>query len=387
MPSIARVPYALVAALMLVGFADEWFTFFPAGALEPLRADLGLTYAQAGFLLTALAGGGLVGFLFEVAADYVSRRVLASLGALAYGAAMIAFGLGDSFWMLAAAAFVWGAASDAFIHGCEVALVDLAGEDLPRVLARVNAWSAIGDLLAPLTLALAIASGAGWRSVFLGGGALMLAYGLWLSTLRLPAPQPPERFASPLAGVLAVLADGRVWVLALIAGLFDLLDEPLLGFTIAFLERGRGFAPAMATGLALGAVGGAVAGYLIAERALHARSPGRVLAAAAAGLCLTLPAMVFAPHPALVVAAGLAFGIAGALFYTALQSLILTLRPGQAGSTGAVVSTIGLAGVAFPVLAGWVADRAGLAAGLALYVAVPAAILALVILARAWLKR
>ena len=120
---------------MLVRFADEWAAFLPAGALEPIRHDLGLSYTQAGAVLAALPAGGLLGNVFVVAADYVSRRMLASLGALAYGLALIAFGLSHSLPTLLLAAFVWGAASDAFVHGCEVALVDLAGEDLPQSLA------------------------------------------------------------------------------------------------------------------------------------------------------------------------------------------------------------------------------------------------------------
>ena len=74
---------------------------------------------------------------------------------------------------------------------------------------------------------------------------------------------------------------------------------------------------------------------------------------------------------------GFAFGVVGAMFYTALQSIVLTLRPGQAGSTGAVISAVGLAGSAFPGLVGAVSDAHGLAAGLLLYAAVPALVLGL----------
>jgi MFS transporter, FSR family, fosmidomycin resistance protein len=385
-PAIARAPYALVAALMFVRFADEWFSFFPAGVLEPMRAGVGLSYSQGGAVLVALAGGGLVGVAFEVAADYVSRRALAALGALAYGLAMIAFGLADSFLGLVAAAFVWGAASDAFIHGCEVALVDLAGEDLPRVLARVNAWAAVGDLLAPLTLTAAMAAGLGWRGAFIGGGVLMIGYAAWLGAQRFPPPRPSEAHANPLTGLWAVLRDGRVWVLAAIASLFDILDEPLLGFTIAYLERVRGFAPAMATSLALGAVAGGVVGYLIAERIVRGRSLNSLLIGSGVAMCATLPVMVFTPGVVMVVLGGLAFGIAAAVFYTALQSACLTVRPGQAGSTGAVISAIGLGSVGFPVVAGEMADRSGLPAALWLYMAVPVAILVLAVAARGMLR-
>ena len=307
----------------------------------------------------------------------MSRRWLAAVGALAYGGAMIGFGLSNSFIMLFAAAFVWGAASDAFVHGCEVALVDLAGDDLPRMIGRMNAWSALGDLLAPLTLALAAGFGFGWRGVFLAGGGLMLVYGLWLASQRFPPPHERPDDAAPALDLLALITDGRVLLMAVIMGLFALLDEPLLAFLIAYLDGIAGYGPGLAVMLSASALVGGLAGHSLAGRLIPAATPTHVLAPAALATAISLPVMAFSPQAWLVVAGGLAFGFSGAVFYTALQSLVLTLRPGQAGSTGAVVSAIGLAGAGFPALVGWAADAWGLAAGLGLYVAVPTAMLAL----------
>ncbi len=362
-----------------MGFADEWFSFLPAGVIEALREDVGLSYAQAGLVLAALSLGGTVGIVFQVAADYVSRRWLAALGALAYGGAMIAFGLADTFLMLFAAAFVWGAASDAFVHGCEVALVDLAGDDLPRVLGRVNAWSAVGDLLAPLTLAVAAALGYGWRGLFLAGGGLMLAYGLWLASQRFRPPHRREGEVRPALDLLALITDGRVLLLAVIMGLFGLLDEPLLAFLIAYLDQIAGYGAGLAVILSTGALVGGLFGHGLAGRLIPPEAPGRVLTPAAIAVALSLPVMAFGPQAWLIVAGGLIFGFSGAVLYTALQSLVLTLRPGQAGSTAAAVSAIGLAGAAFPALVGWVSDAWGLAAGLGLYAAVPALLLVLIL--------
>ena len=134
-----RVPFSLVAALLLVDLADEWLTFLPSGSLESIRADLGLTYAEVGLVLVALPAGGLIGNSLSVAADFVSRRLLASVGALLYGICLIAFGLADSLVVLLVASFVWGIASDAFVHSCQVAVVDLCRDDLAPALARLNA--------------------------------------------------------------------------------------------------------------------------------------------------------------------------------------------------------------------------------------------------------
>lgn len=142
-----------------------------------------------------------------IAADFVSRRLLGSLGALGYALCLAAFALGGSFPVLLVAAAVWGAASDAFVHGLEVALVDLAGDDLATALGRVNALGAVSDLLGPLTLAGAAAAGLSWRVVFAAGAALMLGYAAWVALLRLPPPRPRSEAASPIATVLEVARD------------------------------------------------------------------------------------------------------------------------------------------------------------------------------------
>ena len=375
-------PLALAAAVTLVRFADEWAAFLPAGSLEPMRAHVGLSYAEAGAVLAALPAGGLLGNVFIVAADHVSRRLIASLGALGYGLAMLAFGAAHSFEALFVAAFLWGAASDAFVHGAEVALVDLAGADLPLALARMHGWAAAGDFLGPATIAAVSFAGLDWRwSFYLVGGGV-IGYAAWLASQRLPAPKRGEHRAHPLAAILDVLKDRRVLLLGLVLGLFGLLDEPLLGFLIAYLERARGLSGALAM-IVVGAIlAGQIGGYAAFEK-LAGPTPGRRVAIGAAlAIAAALPMAVFLPSLPLQALAGLAFGAAGSIFYTTLDAAVLGRRPGQTGAVTAVVGTIGMADLGFPAVAGLLADAHGLAAALALYAAVPALVLALLIAGR-----
>ena len=294
-------------------------------------------------------------------------------------ACMIAFGLSGSFWVLVVAGFLWGASTDAFVHGCEVALVDLYEDNLAPALARTNALASVGDLLGPATLIAAAALGIEWRAVFVGAGVMMLGYGAWLATQSFPPPHPPEHLRSPLAGIIAVLRDRRVIAIALLDGLFGLLDEPFLGFTLAYLDDVRDLPATAANAIAFAIIAGGLAGFL-SVGTLTARFASRPLLigatlAAGAGIAAII-ALPFAPAQGI---AGFGFGYAGAIFWSVLQATFLTLRPGQAGTTGAVVSTIGLAGVGFPVLVGAASDAWGLTAGLALYGAIPAAMLALLL--------
>lgn len=302
---------------------------------------------------------------------------------------------------------MWGAATDAFFTGCEVSLVDLCGEDeLPLALGRMNAYGAVGDLLGPLTLAGALAAGLPWRGVFVFGAAAMALYAAALASQRFPKPksEPPE---APAAAVWSVLRDPRVLLLAVVDGLHGLLDEPLLGFLNAYLERSRGWAPAAATALISLMVAAGLCGYLAvplvrrrlpdwplprlgtrrrgsSPRATEGRrlSDWSLLRLFAAGLAASLAALVLAPAAWAAGLAGLAFGFAGAVFYSVLEATYLSLRPGQAGTTGAVVSAIGMAGIGFPALVGAVSDAYGLAAGLGVYAMVPAIMLILLLFAR-----
>ena len=378
MPSLGRAPFALAAALSFVRFADEWTTYLPAGAFEPIRAELALRYLEASAPLIALSAGGLVGAGFLVAADYVSRRWLSALGALAYAAAMIAFGLSHSIWVMVAAAFVWGAAGDAFVHGAEIALVDLAGDELSGALAKMSTWASVGDLLGPLTLAAASALLVGWRGAFIGLGVMMLGYAALLASQRFPSPHATEHRPRPLVGVLAVLRDRRVLVLGAAIGLFSLLDEPLMAFLIAFQERVRHQTPVVANALVLAWTIGELAAFGLYERIVGRRGPRTVLIASMIVVGVSLAAAVFAPALPLEVASMALFGAAAAVFYVTLDAKILSLRPGQTGSVSAAVSLIGMVGMGFPAVVGAVSDAYGLAAGLSLYLAVPVIILPLI---------
>jgi predicted MFS family arabinose efflux permease len=246
----------------------------------------------------------------------------------------------------------------------------------------MNGWAAVGDLLGPLTLAAAATLGLGWRGAFLVGGGLMIFYAAALARQPLPPPHPRVSPARPLGDVRSILADRRVLEAAIVLGLFALLDEPLAAFMIAYLERVRRLTPGLAYAPVMAMIVGHMAGFALFERFTGERTPRAVLLACAGILVCVLPAAMFAPLLAIETLAALAFGAAGAVFYTTMQAATLALRPRQVGAVSAVISLIGMLGMGFPALVGIVADSHGLAAALGLYAAVPVVILALVALAR-----
>lgn len=353
---------------MLVTFADEWFTYFPAGLSVSIADSLGLTYAQLGTVMASLFAGGIVGLFFTVAADYVDRRWLSSAGALAYGLAMIVFGLADSFALMIAAGFVWGAASDAFISGTDVTLIELARDDLQRTLSKQNAWSSVGDVLGPVTISAAVWAGIDWRMIFVGGGVLMIGYAAWLVSLPFPKTETSDdEESTPIRTVLALFRDPLIMRLSLMLLLFGLLDEPFLGFLLVRWVRELGFAEELASLCAGAIVAGGIAGHLAVPYVVERFSLRKGIVVAALICAVAVAVLCVAGSFPLLFIAGAAMGMFGAMFYSLLESALFELRPGQAGATSAVTSVIGMLGMFFPSFVGALAESFGLMTGISSY--------------------
>ncbi len=337
-----RAPASAVVAVLLVRLADESGGFLPSAAMESFRADLALTYAQAGAVLALVAPGSLVGTLFTAGADRFSRRAIAAGGALGFAGCLVAFALGASFAVLAAAAFGIGVATTAMVDAAEVALVDMAGEDLRPYLARGNLLAAVGDMAGPGLLAGVAFAGLSWRAAFWVGAAVLAVYGLLLAVSPLPPPRRDsdggERREPALASLVSVVRDGRVWLIGLMALLMAPFDEPLVGFTIALLEQERQASPGVATVVALVGAGGGMVSFTVLARRSAAVADERLLVMAAVAMTVGATATAVLPVTALVAVAAFVTSIGLNLGWLAVQHRTLTLRPAQVGTTKAVVS-------------------------------------------------
>jgi FSR family fosmidomycin resistance protein-like MFS transporter len=354
-----------VVSLLLVRFVDESVAFLPYGAVESIRQDVGISYVQAGFLLALYPGIGLLATPLGVVVDYVSRRVMAAVGGIGYGVGLCLFAVAGNFTMLFVAVLVMGLVGDALTRAVEVALVDVTGDKIEPALARSNLLAAVGELVGPLLLAGSLATGFGWRGAFWAGGAMMIAYGIFLATQRLPGPSGhDDEERTPWRGFLEVARDRRVIVAGLLVGVIVAFDDTFVGFTVAFLTTDRGLTPAVATLAAGAAMVGGIAAAAWASRANRRRIGLRPCAA----LMFAGVLVLFVPNVVAATVGTAAVGAAVNLAWIILQARYMTLRPGQAGTTSAVAEAVANVGVLMPLAIGIVADHQGLTVAMALYV-------------------
>ena len=239
MPVLAGLPRWAVVVLLVPSFLDESSSYLPAGALEPIRHDLGLSYTRAGSVLSLLALGSIVGSTASLAVDHVSRRFLASTGALGLAGAMAGFAVSPWYAGLLAASFLHGMAATVMMDATSVALADVVeAAQLRSLLARTNVAGVAGDLTGPVVLSAVLALGLNWRVAFGGMAVVLVGYGLVLAAAPLPGPPggAPDADDRPLPVLRAVLGDPRVWAVGAVALLMAPFDEPFLGFLLA---RGR----------------------------------------------------------------------------------------------------------------------------------------------------
>jgi len=169
-----------------------------------------------------------------------------------------------------------------------------------------------------------------------------------------------------VAEVITVARDRRVLRLGLLSALVDVFDEPFIAFAIAYLTVARGEPAGVAILTAGVGLAGGVAAAAWASRADRSAIAPSLVAALLLGGAVTI---VVAPHPIAAAAGAAGVGAAVNLAWISLEARVLTLRPGQAGTTSAVVSAVGQVAVLVPLVAGVVADHGGVTQALLLYLA------------------
>lgn len=384
-PGRLRSAKALQILLLSCALLDELTTGFLVLGLPLVRDTLHFSCVEAGLLVTA---GQIASAVIEPPMNFASDRVGKRLLILAGLASLVAP------YLLASATLSYPLrlltfvlvfpAMGAAAGLAQAALVDLSPTRSAPIMARRTLFAAVGDLLAPVVVALLVASGQGWSALCL------FAAGVWLVVLLLVLPQ---RFSpAPItieeearAGILTemcravldALGNRRLlrWVVVLLMA--TMIDEEFLGFA-GLLLHDRLHAPVSLISLA---IGGQMAAGLLALAALdRLLARGRIQAIRLLPclavvtligvlLLLTAPAFWIAALTLVIIDVG------SASWYPIAKAAAYDTLPGHTGTVRAVESLAAPVEMALPAVTGLVAGPLGIVAGVALLGAAPLGIL------------
>jgi predicted MFS family arabinose efflux permease len=365
--------FSIVAALSLGPAVSNSFARFAYALMLPaMRADLGLSYSQAGALNTANAIGYLGGALF--AARYVSalgNRRLFCTGMVATVLAILGSGMTGNLVAQLGLRTVAGVGG-AMVFICGAVLASNVFPDRPRLASNAIALyfggAGAGILLsgAGVPPLLAIAGDDAWRSAWLAIGivsALFAVFAIWAAR-QIDEPSSGARGGAwPIAELRAALAGYFLFGVGYIA---------YMTFVVAWMVSHG--SSALDIALTWGLLGVATLVAPLAWRIPRARwRAATVLAASGIVLGIGAALPLFSTSRPVMLLSAVFFG--GAMFTApaAVTDLVKTSLPkaswGSAVSVFTVVFAIGQA--IGPVLTGWLADATqSLQAGLAVSVVI-----------------
>lgn len=350
----ALLPWALSgAAAVAVGFAR----FAYALILPAMQTDLGLNYAQAGWLNTSNALGYLLGALATIAAvkRFGNRRLFIA-GVIVTTLSLVLTGITRDFTLLSVYRFLAGAGgAGAFICGGV-----LAGVLGTRAIVVFFSGSGIGmfstGALLPWLFEWAGAQAWTWAWITIGAACLPLALLSIIAARRIDEPNVP--------GMKAGWAWRPCVPEFLAYFLFGLGYIAYITFIIAWLRQSpvRGLAPAVATSVMWSLLGMmTLLAPMLWRRVFNGRGDGIPMAATMAVLGTGAALPLIAPSVVGLWASAALVGVSVFMVPAAATSFVKANLPRHAWGSGlAVVTSLFAFGQTVgPVGAGWISDRWG----------------------------
>lgn len=307
--ALTRLPfvvYVLAAGVFLMGTTE----FMVAGILPEIAADIGVSVADAGLMITVFAVGMIVGTpLMAIATLKLHRRLALSLALVVFAIGHVVVALSSSFPLILGMRFVTALATGAFWAVAAVVAAKMVG---PRLSSRALGIVLGGGMLANVVgVPLGAFAGQviGWRGPFWALAVLALI--AVVPVLKQVPIDPSDAPVPSVKAEIAGLRDVRVWLV--LAGAAVVCGSSLAAYSFIspLLTQNTGMA-ASTVPLVLLAYGvGALFGTNVGGR-LGASRPYSVLFAAAAATFLVLVALALFSHsPAATVVLVFLLGLFG----------------------------------------------------------------------------
>lgn len=349
----------LLRRVLLAYFLNGWIGIF--GSLLPyLRQAYGLSYDQAGLLLSVKSVGNLVSMLlWGLLVLRLGRRrsilltVLLMVGCYAF----VSLGLGDP-PMLMVVFLVEGTTMGCINNFSNTMISTLPGEKATRGFNLLHGSFAIGAFLSPLALALLVWlwPQGGWRVMTWGLCLLGLGQGLVYARMDMTPEAGEERGAK---ADVSFLRNKRFWLTTLMLFFYLAVEYTIMGWLVTYFRDAGILSPqaaqVMSSLLWLLMFLGRMAGAAITGKV----SRGRILVVDCIGLLGFYLLMISTRNPVVVALslAGVGAFIA-TLYPTAFAFGSEAIKGNDLGCSAMnLIGAIG--GTLAPALVGFVAERTG----------------------------
>jgi FHS family glucose/mannose:H+ symporter-like MFS transporter len=346
-----------------LAFASNFTWVMVIGLLGPsipkIIEDLRISYAQAGLFFTMLSLGSLFGTtLTGIASDYLNRKLLFALVALILAIGLASMGLAASY--LAVLLIILGYSlfgSPAGTVGQSI-MLSMFPDRRERYISLQTSFAALGSFTAPLLVAVNFTVGLSWRWTFVEAAGIAGLLFFWI--LFAPLPRSTARVIS-WKNLSRILGNPRILFSAL---LIFFSVAPDLGFSYWLAEH---FKTELGVPLSLSSavVGvfliGMIGGRLLTSRLLQRYASARIVKAGMSLSLVSLIVFLAVPWIPVKLVTLVLYGLGTAPVFPLLMARGTALYPDQPGTvSGVLFGSVSLGGMAFPLLLGAVAAKAGI---------------------------
>ena len=326
-----------------------------------------------------LAIPGFIGSALDpiigVIGDTPQRRALMFAGGIGFAVSGALTSTSVGFWTLLAALMIGNPATGAFVSLAQATLMDLEPEQRERNMARWTLAGSFGYVGGPVVLALGLWMGVGWRGII--AALAIAALPLVLVAKRAPysAAAATRTLRRSVVHALASLRDRPVvrWLGLLEAA--DLLGDVFHAYLALYLvDVAHVDARAAAVGVAVWTGAGLAGDWLLLWVLRRARGTS-YLRATALGALAVYPLFLLVPDYGTKLVLVALLGLLNSGWYAIPKAGLYSSLPGRSGAAVAVGGIGGLLGACVPLVLGFVAGSAGLAATMWILLLAPVALL------------
>ncbi len=346
-----------------LAFATNFLWVMVIGLLGPslpaMVADLGITYAQAGFFFTLLSFGSLIGTsLGAIGSDYVPRKLLFGLCIFVLSVGLFVLGLMPSYVLVALVIFLLSLTGSPIGAIGQSIMLGMFPGKREKYLSYMAFFGALGNLLAPVVVSLNFTASLSWRWPFIETAVLAFIVFIALLATPIPSAAPVHRPEK-----LATIMKNRGVLSSAVLIFFSVGAD--LGFSYWLAEYFKSELHASLR-MSSSVVGVYLVGILVGRILVPVflkRISARANLIMGLGVALvSIVPFIIVPSVPLKIALCAVYGFGIGPVFPLLVARGSREFPSQSGAvTGVLFGCLSLGGMIFPLLVGAIAGSAGIA--------------------------
>jgi fucose permease len=327
--------------------------------LRAMRADIPMSYLEAGMVLTGQFLGMMAIFSAGHLADRVGKRPFLMVGGVFFVLGLAGYAVSRSFGLLLASCVVTGIGGGAYEIGINAIEADHSesGAASGQAMNLLHFFFGVGAVAGPLLATWILDRGLGWRLGF--GLAALLPLGVTVALAFQSIPRAVRTALEPAGGVYRTRT---LWLFAAMMAVYVGIETAMYGWIATFWQElpGHGFLAAPLTAALFWVT--LTAGRLLCGRLADRIGLVRYLTLASVGTLAVSLLWTLFPRPIATLAAVLVSGGFLAGVYPTAMAYVTGRFPGHSARVVGFVSVFGSAGgFVLPSLLGRLADSFGIA--------------------------